>query len=62
MKRTLPALTLAATIAALAACSTPQPAVRYVPITATFTVADCGAYPGGAVTGQGTNAVCRIVP
>jgi len=66
----------AALLLSAAACAPPPPppgptpetsSVRYVPITATFTVADCGANPGGSPEWQtapdGTRIlVCRIVP
>ena len=58
------ALTGALTLAAIGtACVPPQTSsVVYRKITADFTVEDCNAYPGGAVTGVGTDAICRIVP
>ena len=58
-------LTLAtlAAVGALAACVPPKTStVIYRRIDATFTVADCNAYPGGGVIGQGSTAVCKIVP
>ena len=68
-----PAMLAASTLAL--ACAPPPPpvtpqlgtSVRYVPITATFTVADCQNNPGGFPEWQtlpdGSRVlVCRIVP
>lgn len=56
-------------VTALAACAPPpgEPTPQILTaqaraLTDTFTVADCVAYPGGAVIGQGSTAYCRIVP